>query len=255
MTTPYSPSTATALAVGATWDGAVIDTGVPWDADLSRYNLRAIGQRAAKLAVQAREDAVDLRRRLRLATGVQAAPCRILAVGDSITVGSGSADGTGYRGWLAAALDRRDVAAHTAMCAQGGGTLRTVAPLVPAALEAHQPDVVLIHIGTNDAAQPDLTSWQSRHGALLDQILAWSPTVRVACALIQRSYPAWSASQVAINGWITSNVAARQATGRVAVADMTSWGQEHTSDGVHPLEAGYVHMARVWAEAIAGWVA
>jgi lysophospholipase L1-like esterase len=258
MTTPYSPGTARAITCGASEEGWTLYSGVPWDPEVSRWNLRVSEQRTALRAVNARETAADLRRRLRAAADVTAAPLTVLAVGDSLTAGATSADGTGYRGYLADLLDRRDYTATITSAAVGGYTLRQIAPQAVTAAGQQQPDLVLIHIGINDAAQPDLGDWQGRLGTCVDQILAAAPDCKVAVARVQVPYPTWIGDSVTgtINPGVDAVVAARQASGRVAAADMTGWGQDHTSDGVHPLDAGYLHMARVWdaALAAAGWL-
>lgn len=251
MTTPYSPDTATAICGGVTSAGYVEGTSPTWDdPTVASYNLQAIDQRAGLIAVDHRDALVALRRDLLPAP---TARVRLMCVGDSITLGTGSSDSAGYRPWLADLLGRRHIGADMTVVAEGGQTLRHMAPVALAALPTAQPDVVLINLGINDAVQPDLTDWQNRYGQFVDQILASSPTVRVACARINLTRQA-SAADSTVNGYVDAVVAARQAGGRVASADMTVIPSRWTGDGIHPLDAGYLRMAQQWLAAIAAWL-
>ncbi|MFE2912833.1 SGNH/GDSL hydrolase family protein [Kitasatospora indigofera] len=242
---------ATLLAIGADTNGYAESSGVPWDDDLGTYNLRALEQRNALLALDARANLAALRRVIEPPT----ASIPILCGGDSITVGESSADGTGYRGWLTDLLARRRITANLTTVAQGGRTMREMAPVILAALPTAKPSVVLLAFGTNDVAQPDMTDWQARCGQLVDQILSSSPTVRVALARIAYSRAAWLANgEAAIDTAVDAVVAARKASGRVVAADMTVVPQRWTNEGVHPLDAGYLMMAQQWLDAINPWL-
>jgi len=252
VTSPYSPDTATAILGGVTSAGYVEGSAPTWDdPTVAAYNAQAIEQRAALLALDARANLAALRADLGRAA---VATVKIMCVGDSITLGTGSTDGNGYRPWLADLLGRQHIDAPMTTVAEGGQTLRHMAPLAIAALPTTQPDIVLIHLGTNDAVQPDLTDWQNRYGQLVDQILASSPTIRVVCARIGLTRQAPTADST-INGYVDAVVNARKAAGRVTTADMTVISQRWTVDGIHPLDAGYLRMAQQWATAIGPWLA
>lgn len=251
---PYSPDTAAAVAVGATSAGYVNNSGPTWDDEVYRWNNKAIGLRAQLLSVDVRDNLAALRAEIRAGAGTTTAPVKILAAGDSITQGGGSSDLKGYRGWLTDILDRRRIVATMPVQAANGGTLRGLTPQMPAALAASTPDIVLLAIGTNDAAQPDMADWQNRFAALVDLILASSPTVKVACARIAISAGPISVSEAAVNTYVDAVVAARTGTGRVVAADMTVVDSSWTADGVHPLDAGYLRMAQQWAAAIGPWL-
>lgn len=249
MTTPYSPATATALAIGATDQGYVEYSGVAWDNDVASWNLRSLGERADLIALDQRDAQTALHRALCPPT----ATARIMCVGDSLTLGTGSTDGAGYRPWLDSLLVRRRTSVAFTVVAEGGQTLRHMAPLALGALPTAQPDIVLVNIGTNDAVQPDMADFQARYGTFVDAILASSPTVRVACARIAMSRETWMANaQAPVNTAVDQVVAARQAGGRVAAADMTVLSSRHTVDGTHPLN--YLRAAQQWANAIAPWL-
>ncbi|MFJ2863694.1 SGNH/GDSL hydrolase family protein [Kitasatospora sp. NPDC087314] len=259
--TPYSPATATALAIGATSDGWVDETGVPWDGAVVSYNQRSIEQRTATLLTDLRDNLAALR-------AVVAPPTRnirIMCVGDSITVGSGSTGpggqidrygngiGQGYRPWITDLLARRRISAQLTTLAQGGQTVRTMAPPTLAALPTAQPDIVLIDLGTNDMGG-DFTDWQSRYGQFVDQILASSPAVRVACARIPYYRGIATSTVDSVNAAVDAVVQSRQRTGRVAAADMSVITQHWTADGMHPLDAAYLTMAQTWLTAIGPWL-
>ncbi|WP_405019569.1 GDSL-type esterase/lipase family protein [Kitasatospora sp. NBC_00070] len=251
MTTPYSPETATALAIGATTAGYVEGSGPTWDDDIATYNLREADRRASILALYQRDAIAALHRALLPPT----ATVRVLCAGDSITLGTGSTDGAGYRPWLASLLVQRRINTQFTVIAQGGKTMREMTPAILAALPAACPDIVLIAFGTNDAAQPDLTDWAARCGQLVDQILASSPTVRVVVARPALSRAAWlTTGEAAVDAAVDTVVNARKTGGRAASADMTTVPQRWTGDGVHPLDAGYLLMAQRWTDAINPWL-
>ncbi|MFJ9448173.1 GDSL-type esterase/lipase family protein [Kitasatospora sp. NPDC101235] len=267
MTTPapYSPDTACALAIGATSRGWVeAPDDIPWDHDLASYNTRAVEQRATTLIADLRDNLAALRAVLAPPT----ATMRILCVGDSITQGLGAAAGAsgqmdahgnglggqGYPAWLTDFLARRRIATQITNISEGGKTLRITAPRALAALPAAQPDIVLVHLGTNDIGT-DTDDWQNRYGTFVDQLLASSPTVRVACArLAHYRNPGLDAGTGQINTWVDNVVAARKATGRVVAADMTPISTHWTADGTHPLDAAYLTMAKQWIGAINPWL-
>jgi lysophospholipase L1-like esterase len=252
VSTPYSPSTAQALAVGATEEGWVESSGVGWDGFVASYNLRAVEQRLTILAEDLRDNIAALRRDLAIPS---VGNVKLFCVGDSITAGALTVDGIGYRSWLAEALARRHITSQTPTCAYPGQTLRYVAPKALAQLPAVQPDIVLVHLGTNCAMQNDLADWQNRLGAFVDQILASSPAVRVAVARISLGRDTTVAGREnTINGYVDAVVAARQASGRVASADMTVVDQRWTDDGIHPLDAGHLRIAQQWLTAISPWL-
>jgi lysophospholipase L1-like esterase len=265
VTTPYSPDSACATAIGATSAGWIRDSAPSWDDALDAYNTRSVEQRSAVMAAFLRDSVAALRAVLAPPT----ATVKIMCAGDSITVGTGSTiggqmdaygngtGGQGYRPWLVDLLAQRRIAAPLTVVAQGGQTVRTMTPPILAALPAAQPDIVLLHLGTNDAgAANDVTAdWQSRYASLVDQILAGSSTVRVACArLAHYRSPSLAAKVDSVNAMIDAVVSARQAGGRVVSADMSVLTSQWTSDGTHPLEPADVVMAWQWLLAISGWL-
>jgi lysophospholipase L1-like esterase len=243
----YDPSTARANAIGATEAGWIEATAPTWDDEASRWNLREVEARLTALALDHRDAIAAL-------TPPPTRSIKIMCVGDSITAGYGSTDGHGYQTWLTTLLHRRGIHPNITTIAQPGGTLRQVTPLAIAALPTAQPDIVLIHLGANDAAQGDTTDFQNRYGTLIDQILASNPNVKVCAARIgYMQNAAWAAIQVTLNAAVAAAVAARPAA-RVVAADHTTTPARWTTDTVHPGDAAYLLTAQTWIAAIGGWL-
>ncbi|WP_457028092.1 GDSL-type esterase/lipase family protein [Kitasatospora sp. P5_F3] len=252
MSTPYSWETAAAVSLGYTDAGWIERSGGPADDLIASYCNAAIEERSDAMFCDLRDNLAALRRDLHIPS---IGTVRIYCVGDSITAGSLSPDGMGYRSWLADFLDRRHITSTLSVCAYPGQTLAYVAPIAVAQLPAVQPDIVLIHLGTNEAMQNDMTNWSSRLGTFVDQILASSPTIRVAVARIEQGRDAATAArETTINTWVDQVVAARKGTGRVVTADMTGIPSRWTSDGTHPLPSGHRGIAERWLAAINPWL-
>jgi lysophospholipase L1-like esterase len=254
-------ATRNALTMG--WFGQGRDRTAPGQPGIdpnATFPLMPNGQRADLQAVDARDAAADFRRRLRQLTGTSTTPLKIMTAGDSIMVGGNSIDHKGYRGYLADLLDRRDIAATLTPAGGNGLGLPAVASAVIAALPTVQPNIVLINVGTNDAYGPPGASWSTQLGALVDAILASSPTVKVVVSKLSYTdviwHPSMAANEQTINGYVASVYAARQAGGRVALADMSVIPASWLSDGpgLHPRDPGYLWMARIWLDAITPWL-
>jgi glucose/arabinose dehydrogenase/lysophospholipase L1-like esterase len=144
----------------------------------------------------------------------------------------------------------------------GGALVTTVADQnqLPPWLAAADPDVVLVHFGTNDV-------WSNRptetilaaYTKLVSQMRAQNPTVTVLVAQLIPMNPSGCAEcgarvqalNAAIPGWAAS-VTSEQS--RVVVVDQWT-GFDTTSDtydGVHPNAAGDQKLAATWFPAVAG---
>lgn len=261
------PSDQTMHAIGASPDGFASQDAITWNDDLDTHNLRDTENRNT-LFHRHHRDGIDA---LFATLAPPTSTLKIMCVGDSITVGAGSTSpggtydqyylgtGPGYQPWLASNLIRRRIKTIITTVAQGGQTLRTMTPPTLAALPTAKPEIVLIDLGINDiGGATDFTpDWTQRYGSLLDQILASSPTVKIACALSPTSRDPYLAARTpALNTAITAAVNQRKGTGRVTVADLTGLSAHWTGDGLHPLEAGHLHNANAWTAAItnAGWI-
>ncbi len=272
MTTPYSPETATALAIGATTMGYVENGSyVTYDLSLALYNNKVIAEQTQYLLMDQRRREAQFRAEFRTAMGItpKSTP-RILVCGDSLTMGVGSSDGVGYPGWIGELLDRQNIKATVGRHAQSGWSIGNVSAGMAAALAANTPDIVTIHIGTNDAGG-NLSNFGSAYTALINQILASSPTVKVACSLIPiaqggpASYRAGAAQANTIIGGVVAGMAsARVVTADLRAAHMAAWNSNPalpttppgrwTIDGMHPVDPACLKTAEALLVAVGGWI-
>jgi lysophospholipase L1-like esterase len=212
-------------------------------------------------------------------------PCRIMPLGDSITFGLGSQnpDG-GYRVELfrQAVLDGHDmtfVGTNPAGFFGAGGpngpdtvegqpfpgdhdgisgdTIPGVSGRVDAAIEATDPDIILLHIGTNHLGGALPNGLLGQLGDLLDQIIADAPdALLVVAQIVPRRQGNDSTEDY--NAGIPALVDERAAQGdHVALVDMytpfvnnPNFATALLNDIVHPNNAGYAVMAETWYEAI-----
>jgi lysophospholipase L1-like esterase len=124
-----------------------------------------------------------------------------------------------------------------------------------------RPDIVLLHIGTNDLLQGvvPLTAAQ-RLAQLLDRIHQVRPSTHVIVASLfpvrdQNVFGVSSQLFWDFNSHIESLVKERAALDwRISYVDMATrvalQQTEYDSDGIHPANDGYVRMAAVWRAAL-----
>src|SRR5262249_13855023 len=112
-------------------------------------------------------------------------PIRVMPLGDSITYGVGSSSGSSYRADLWRRLvtqagynidfvgsQRSGSLPDTDNEGHSGWRIDQIAASVDGWLSTYQPDVVLLHIGTNDMNQNyQVDTAPQRLGALIDRIL------------------------------------------------------------------------------------
>jgi lysophospholipase L1-like esterase len=203
---------------------------------------------------------------------------RIMPAGDSLTRGYGAVpghDSGGYRGPLWAKLAARSsLGVDFVGTARGGPfaidrdheswdgiTVDGLAARLHADLATEAPDVILLHIGTNDlvkGATPDVAA--GRLAALVDGITTRAPRVEVLVAAILGVRPGNQAgvppdAVAELNSRIRALVAARAARGdRVRLVDI--FGRvgrapgDFVDDGLHLGERAYYQMADLWLEAL-----
>ncbi|WP_235437780.1 SGNH/GDSL hydrolase family protein [Kitasatospora griseola] len=190
---------------------------------------------------------------------------RVMPLGDSITAGTGSSTGDGYRLELARYMvDVQQIYTATWVGSQTSGqqsnphheghsgwTIADLSGSIGGWMATYQPDVVLVHAGVNDARQgADASTMASRMQVLLGRILAASPTVRV---IVGDVIPPWYGTQQDIasvtvqrfDAMLPDVVAAagpRVSLARMSAAVTTS----QLGDGLHPTDTGYRYMAWVW---------
>ncbi|NJP88216.1 hypothetical protein HCN51_01870 [Nonomuraea sp. FMUSA5-5] len=198
---------------------------------------------------------------------------RILPLGDSITYGAGSSDGGGYRPTLNNLL-RQDGANVTFVGSQHSGpapdahegrsgwTISQVAGITDAALSTYRPNVVLLHIGTNDLNNNDDPGGApARLGALIDQIFRTAPDVTLLVSTIVPSN--WGPTQERIlrfNEAVRWEVGVRWGSGKhVYMVNMTTVTLTDLADLLHPNDSGYLKMAGAFYQGLvqagrAGWI-
>ena len=183
----------------------------------------------------------------------------VMPLGDSITEGYLSSDGTGYRGPLNTALaDRHPVwlgslTDPTGLRHEGhsGWTADELAAQARGWVSAGvRPRYVLLMAGTND-----INRGQDAAGAFSDlqhlvaEVHAGAPTAVVIVAKIP-TIPERDATVQAFNATI-AGLATTGAPGGTRVVDMyTAVPAAMLADGLHPTNAGYAAMAQVWAAAL-----
>jgi lysophospholipase L1-like esterase len=217
-------------------------------------------------------------------------PCRIMPLGDSITdgVGSSNPDG-GYRVELfrQAVLDGHNITFVGTRPPNGpngniegqpfprnhegisGNTIQQVSARIDSALATNPPDIVLLHIGTNNLYTGLPNGIEGLLGNLLDQIIEGAPDALVVVAQItpgQQTFNGFGGNGQpfnqtvqAYNGTVVSAlVEERVAEGKhLVLVDMfnpivgnPNFSNALLNDFVHPNNAGYAVMAETWYEAI-----
>jgi lysophospholipase L1-like esterase len=214
--------------------------------------------------------------------------CRIMPLGDSITFGIGSSGG-GYRVELfrqALAAQRnitfvgvvapggqngpngpnmvngqpfpRNHEGFSGFTISGGGA-GSLAAQVDNAIAQTNPNIILLHIGTNDVnGNINLGQAPQRLGALLDQIINDAPNALLVVAqIIPTENQQTNARVQAYNAAIPALVQARADAGKhIELLDLFtpfSSNPNFTSlmnDNLHPNDSGYVVMGQNWFQAI-----
>jgi lysophospholipase L1-like esterase len=207
------------------------------------------------------------------AQAATAAPAlRIMPLGDSITFGVGSSTGSSYRAVLwnllagntvdfvgtqrSGQLPDLDNEGHS------GWIISQIAGIADSVLATYRPNLVTLHIGTNDVNRNiDVANAPARLGALIDQILTDAPDATVLVAtLVPSTDPGTEARIIAYNRAIPGLVTQRQAQGKhVRLVDMSAVTTADLSDTLHPNDNGYAKMANAFFTGIqqslaAGWI-
>jgi lysophospholipase L1-like esterase len=196
-----------------------------------------------------------------------AAKLRIMPLGDSITYGLNHPDEGSYRAELGQKLAKAGVAVDFVGSMRSGpeGTDRDneghigwrigqIAARADEWMATYRPQVVLLHIGTNDMRSDDKAlGAPDRLSALVDELLAADSKVHVVVAEIIGSDDAEYGGQYqrridAYNALIPALVAAKGT--RVHLADMHRVDGDDLADTFHPNQRGYRKMAKVWLKVL-----
>ncbi|MCZ4126195.1 GDSL-type esterase/lipase family protein [Streptomyces sp. H39-S7] len=202
-------------------------------------------------------------------------PLRILPFGDSITFGTGSSTSSSYRKTLQAELygrgrnsdfvgsQKSGAMPQPANEGHPGWQISQLADIAPCVMRDYAPNLVLLHIGTNDInAGLDLGNAPNRLQHLIEDLNSKVPGVTVLVGSLLGT--TWSAASAAnmktFNTQSKLQVAALRDRGlNVKWVDMAAVTTNDMQDGLHPNDAGYAKMATVWGTAIeevtdAGWL-
>lgn len=198
-------------------------------------------------------------------------PCKILPLGDSITVGLGFDGGYRVELFRLARKDGHEITFTGTQQPNGpamvdgvpfprnhegisGQTIQEIANRVPSPALREMPHIVLLHAGTNDMWR-GANGADTRLGALLDELIAEAPDALIVVSNII-PFPQAAASVNAYNAAIPGLVEERAKAGAhiIFVDQFTGFPTSELGDGVHPNEAGYARMARAWYGAIADYL-
>lgn len=206
--------------------------------------------------------------------GPAGAQLRMMPLGDSITYGVGSSTKSSYRAYLWAGLKAHtDKLAFVGSQESGelpdndhegypGRRIDQVASIAHCTVARSKPNVVTLHIGTNDMNQShDLANAPKRLGSLIDQVLADSPGVTVVVAKLIPSVKTGMQPKIdAFNAALPGVVAQRTGQGKhVLLVDMKGVTPSDLADTSHPNDDGYREMAKSFFSGITtayyrGWL-
>ena len=208
---------------------------------------------------------------------------RVMAVGDSLTQGQGAEGTGGYRLKLWNKMranglqflpvgpndqppysDNGDHYYRSKWAGFGGwqmgdiagtGQYNTTGKAITQWIADHNPQVLLLMIGTNDLSISDMVELRRRFNALLDVIYTAKPTIHIVLARIPQ-YQTFTWSVVtSLNNMMVEELTARVAANparKMAVANMEPINQDPTkyADYVHLNARGYADAADRWYAAI-----
>jgi hypothetical protein len=221
-------------------------------------------------------------------------PCRILPLGDSITLGTNFGGGYRIKLFAHAVADEKNITfvgydtanppSASTLSKLGSAsskfvnnheghfawTIQQVDDLITGVATSSQdgvnytgkkivadakPHIVLVHIGTNDM-QRGATGATDRLGKFIDHIVADAPNALVVVGNII-PLPQYASAVTTYNQAIPGIVKQRADAGKhVVFVDQFAGfsGKSGLMDQVHPYEAGYEQMAIVWYERIKSYL-
>jgi lysophospholipase L1-like esterase len=171
---------------------------------------------------------------------------RVMPLGASSTVGKGSQETAGYRGPLHALLARDGVPGY------GGLTLEDMRPQVAKWVRRADPDVVLLHAGTNDLLKGSSAEETARH---LENVLSEIVAVTDAHVIVAGVWAPLGrdrrdrAEFNRLSGVVVAGFQERGHSMRyVDTSDLLD--AEELADGLHPNATGYRLIAAMWERQI-----
>jgi len=191
----------------------------------------------------------------------------------SITYGTGSSEGNGYRGTLYQSLVNDGNTVDMVGSQQGGNVdpdnegypgaiISEVIDKGQAAMPTYRPNIVTILVGTNDMVQNIADGAPDRLGTLIDDILDWDWLTLVVVSTLPPNGNGDANGRVdTYNSAMAGVVQQRVDAGRsvVLVDSHAVVALEDLVDGTHPNDAAYDRMASQFYEGIKlaetkGWI-
>ncbi|MCF7553241.1 SGNH/GDSL hydrolase family protein [Pseudonocardia sp. WMMC193] len=206
------------------------------------------------------------------ALGTAGLPLRVMPLGASSTVGLGSPATAGYRGPLYTDLAADGIrvdyvgSQHTGFPGMAdpdneghsGWTLERMIPRARGWVAAADPDVVLLHMGTNDVnTGASGATAAARLDRLLGEVFAGAPRTHVIVAGIWAALPTHLADRAEFARLVPGIVADYRAQGRsIEFVDTSNLlGGKDFTDALHANAGGYAKIATMWSTEISGWLA
>ncbi|MEU8678747.1 FG-GAP-like repeat-containing protein [Streptomyces sp. NPDC048560] len=198
----------------------------------------------------------------------------VMPLGDSITEGAGSSTRSSYRAALWPRLvPRAGLLEFVGSLKHGqlpdvdheghsGWLIEGLSANIDFWMAEAKPNVVLLHIGTNDMDRDhQVATAPARLAGLIDQMIAASPDTTIVVASLVPSTSAVVQARInAYNAEIPKIVAERRAQNhKVGFVSMASVTTADLRDRLHPNDQGYVKMAGVFADGVSqvarsGWI-
>jgi lysophospholipase L1-like esterase len=134
------------------------------------------------------------------------------------------------------------------------------------ALNSKEPDIILLHVGTNYTSSGDVEEWKKRANEhlknMLNKIDAWEeknnkPIFVILAKIVQiKEKNDWDKKSgyknddgvIAYNKEVEKLFKSRKSSDNISLVDM--YNVEVSGDGCHPSQEGYKTMANRWFEAI-----
>ncbi|WP_305788623.1 SGNH/GDSL hydrolase family protein [Symbioplanes lichenis] len=190
-------------------------------------------------------------------------PTKVMPLGDSITRGVGSPTMSSYRPGLEQRLIRGGLEINYVGSqsdgtggdnqheGHGGWTIDELSARLDGWLATYEPDVVLVHAGTNNIrlGEGPYTTARKLSG-LLDQIRRARPGAQIFVAQIATSRVPREASDDRSYNRLIPTIVAQKQDGNMTVVDQSSVTGIDLHDLRHPNDFGYAKMAWNWYRAM-----
>ncbi len=188
-----------------------------------------------------------------VASAQPSTPATILVVGDSISAEYGIARGSGWVALLQSRLAQQKSPAYQVVNASiSGDTSSGGRARLAGLLKQHQPKIVVIELGANDALRGlPLASTQANLAAMVDSAQQSGAKVLL---LGMQVPPNYGARYTADFAKVFTTLAADKKTGLVpfllqGVADVPDAGKNFQADRIHPLASAHpTLLANVWPQ-------